>query len=41
MWLSGLLRNAIGLWRTFIARLSGARRRYDWMRSTTQAKNGA
>jgi hypothetical protein len=41
MRLSALLRNAISLWRTFIARLSGTRRRYDWMRSSTQAKDEA
>jgi hypothetical protein len=37
----GLLRNAVNFWLTFVSRLSGARRRYDWMRASSQAKDAA
>ena len=41
MQLGALLRYAVSLWLALVSRISGARRRYDWMRSSAQAKDGA
>jgi hypothetical protein len=41
MRLGGLLRHAVSVWLAFFSRNSGARRRYDWMRTSAQGKGEA